>query len=298
MKTLYKLTASKYDRLLKAVLFTALMLCTMLFCGCGDNEDAAMMPNQIVKSQGYIIVPDNLKNLGYEYVYMFAEPDAGSALVLQLFDDTVIDIYDVRGQWYYAGVNEKRGYVQAENVSLASPEEREPIYTEAAAETTTTVPVTETTAATTPAPAEPEEDTEPAEEELEEEEEEEEPVEETEAPAETTAATNNIPAVPPVSIRPAPNFTESYIYNSAPQGSDGQCFTLHTAGTFDYWIADICVHSPNPELTMNFQARDTRIDTPLASGSCYDYVTVSIVPYYNDGASGNTTTIRYVVTHG
>lgn len=292
MKTQCKLYRKDRRRLLHVIGLSALMFCTVLSCGCGEVDDTAAQ-TQIIKSEGYIVVPENLTSLGYEYVGMYAEPDAGSPLVLQLYEDTAIDIFDVRGQWYYAGVNEKRGYVQAENVTLVPPEEREPIYTQSPSETTTQAVTTAATVPTTAATQPPVTETDPPEDEGEE-------TAETTTTAEVveTSPGENIPGVPPVSIRPAPSFNDIYIYNSAPANADGQCFTLHTGGTFDYWIAEIVVHSPDAAQTMRFQARDTRIDTPLASGSCYDYVTVSIVPYYNDGASGNTTTVRYDVIQG
>lgn len=292
MKILHIHNTSKYNRLLKAAWMTAVMLCVMLCAGCGDVEEpVAADPTQIVKSEGYIVVPENLTALGYEYVYLFAEPDAGSALVLQLFDGTAIDIYDVRGQWYYAGVEDKRGYVQAESVSLTPPEERVTIRTEETTVTTTEVVTTPTTVATTAATEPPVEETEPPEEEEEEE------TEETTAAAETNPA-DAIPGVPPVNMRVAPFFNDIYIYNSAPENADGQRFTLHAGGTYDYWVADIYVHSPDASKIKSFTARGTDVDTWLESGSCYDYVTVTIVPYYNDGASGNTTTVRYNVITG
>ena len=272
-------------QLIKAALFAAAIICMMLCAGCGTEGDAAAVA-QVIKSQGFVIVPDSLD---LDYVYLFSEPDAGSPVVASIQRDTAIEIYDVRGQWYYAGQDDKRGFISAEYVTLVPPEDRRVNYTDLTTETTTETEEVRTTVTTTTT-TEPVTETEPPETEA----------PETDAPEETTVAVeevttpaDTIPGVPPVNVRPAPFFSEIYIFNSAPENADGQCFTLHAAGTYDYWVADIFVHSTDSTRSLAFTARGSDLDTALAAGSCYDYVTVTIVPYYNDGAKGNTTTVRY-----
>lgn len=95
---------------------------------------------------------------------------------------------------------------------------------------------------------------------------------------------------------PAPFFDDIYIFNSASPDAPGQVFTLHASGTYDYFTADYFVHARDEERSMGFTARCTDTDTPFASGSIYDYITVSVVPYYNDGTCGDTVTVRYELT--
>ena len=100
----------------------------------------------------------------------------------------------------------------------------------------------------------------------------------------------------PAVTAPAPFFDNICIFNAAPPAAEDPVFTLHADGTNDYFTADIFVHARDEERSLAFTANCTDTGTPLASGSGYDYITATVVPYYNDGTCGDTVTVRYEFT--
>ena len=266
--------------------FALVTASALLLTGCGSAENEVLY-------EAYVSVPET-----QDYVRLFAEADSSSTELARMHLNDTVSVLKKKDGWAYVDYETMVGYVQelylSETMIIRDEndekhEEDEEDVTETTATSATTAQTTEkrttvttetttestTTATTTAAP-------------------------ETDPPATATnpPATQTNPPATETEPRPLP-ITHSYMEQERVNDGGLYNYYLYVDGDYDFYTADFSMvpftgdpTSPPQQVTNHFRSSGNRICV-YSAASGEGPMTVTVIPYWNDGTAGDIETVRY-----